>query len=261
VGTCTAVADGGDDPKGQCLPQAGDACGRIGGCNGKGACRVQSAGTACGPARTCSGSTETAPSLCNGVGGCDQGTSRDCAPYACNGAACGTTCATDAQCKSGFFCVRGACGPAKIASLVVNDTANAAGWSPQRNLQTGQAAGARPWTDYPDTYLIRLDAALAQLIGREWVKVVSLSKNFTGGPQATITLSTTSDVYLIVDDRWSDKSFTAGWTDTGANLHVFESNSRPDLTFSVFKKAAQTGPVTLPAIGSNMQYDNFVIVD
>jgi hypothetical protein len=261
VGTCTAVPDGAVDPKGQCLPEAGQPCGRLGGCNGKGACRVTPAGTACGAPRSCTGSAETGASVCNGVGGCDQGAARDCGPYLCNGAACGTTCSGDAQCKSGFFCARGACGPAKIASLVVHDSGNAGGWSAQRNLQTGASGGARPWTDYPDSYVARLDTALAPLVGREWLRVVSASKNFSGAPQATITLSTTSDVYLVVDDRWSDKSFTAGWTDTGANLHVFESNSRPDLSFSVYKKPAQTGPVTLPPIGNNMDYDNFIIVD
>jgi hypothetical protein len=261
VGTCAAVDDGGGDPKGQCGAEPDQACGRVGGCNGRGACKLAPAGKSCGSAASCTGAVESGASACDGAGGCLSGPTRACVPYLCNADACASRCAGDAQCAMGFFCVREACGPAKIAALVVHDAANASSWSAQRNLQPGQA-GAHPWVDFAASYVLDLDPALAGLVGREWVRVASASKNFTGGPQATVTLSTASDLYLIVDDRWgATPSFTAGWTDTGANLHVFESGSRPNLPFSVYKKTAQTGAVTLPPIGSNKQYDYFLIVD
>jgi hypothetical protein len=146
--------------------------------------------------------------------------------------------------------------------LTVHDAANASGWSAQASFQVGSTTGAHPWTDYPGTVVVAIDNAASALVGAEWVKVMSASKNYTAGPQATITLSGTYDVYLAVDDRWgSSPSWTSGWTDTGANLKVFESSSRPSLSFSLFKKAAQTGTVNLPAIGSNTNYDYFVIVN
>jgi hypothetical protein len=144
---------------------------------------------------------------------------------------------------------------------MVADTANAGQWSKQLDFQIGPG-GAHPWTDYPDSYLASLEPGANFLLGAEWVKVSSASKNFTGASsQATVVLSGTSDVYLIVDDRWPSTAFTSGWTNANLNLRVFESSARPSLSFSIYKKAAQKGSVTLPIIGDNHAYDNFVVVN
>jgi hypothetical protein len=260
AGTCTPVADL-QDPGQECPMEPQASCGRTGGCDGKGACRRYAAGTPCGPARSCSVATETAARVCNGQGACEGGATRDCGAYLCNQDSCGTTCQTAAQCTAGLMCLGNSCLPPRIADLKVADTANAAGWSRQVDFQIG-AGGAHPWTDFADSFIASLDAGAAFLKGAEWVRVSSESKNFTGASsQATITLSGTSDVYLIVDDRWPNPSFTTGWSRTGLNARVFESNSRPSLSFSIFKKAAQTGNVTLPIIGDNHAYNNFVIVN
>jgi hypothetical protein len=107
VGTCT-VAVNGSDPREECAVDE-VACGRDGLCDGKGGCRLRAAGVACGPELTCTGSTETGASACNGLGVCAPGANRDCQGYRCNGAACGTACTTAAQCKAGYSCTAGAC--------------------------------------------------------------------------------------------------------------------------------------------------------
>jgi hypothetical protein len=94
---------------------------------------------------------------------------------------------------------------------------------------------------------------------------MAASKTYLGGPQATITLLSPADVYLVVDDRWAAApvglGWLAGWTDTNLSFTVYENNTRPALPFSVYKQAAPAGNVTVPAIGANNAFDYFIIVD
>lgn len=55
-------------------------------------------------AASCSNSVATVPASCDGAGQCPALSTVACTPYACNGAACGTTCANDTQCALGFVC-------------------------------------------------------------------------------------------------------------------------------------------------------------
>jgi len=261
VGTCTAVADG-QDPGGECPAQAASTCGRVGGCNGRGACKLHPGGTSCGTA-SCTGFTETAASTCNGAGSCQGGGTRTCPGFLCSGAACGISCTTTAQCQSNHKCVRSVCAPLKIAGLTVHDTdaTRAAGWSVQQNFQIG-TGGAHPWIDYPDTYIASLDTAASFFLGNEWVRVDAQSKKYTGGPQATITLTGTADVYLLIDDRWgTNPSFLAGWSNAGFKIQVFEIPGNQTRPFSVFRKTGQTGSVTTPSIGLTTAFNYFIIVD
>jgi hypothetical protein len=159
AGTCAAIADG-DDPHGDCPAEAPTTCGRAGGCNGRGACRLQSAGVPCGGA-TCSGWIERGASACNGAGVCVAGTSRDCAPYLCSGAACGTSCTTTADCKSGAYCAGGACVPFIVPTLhwrfdeTSGSTAGDASGSGFRGTYTGvtgipSPSALVPTVHYPD---------------------------------------------------------------------------------------------------------------
>lgn len=59
-------------------------------------------GAVCVSAR-CSGSTFTPEGTCSG-GVCQTGAAVSCAPYLCDGNACGATCDSDAGCVSGAFC-------------------------------------------------------------------------------------------------------------------------------------------------------------
>jgi hypothetical protein len=166
--------------------------------------------------------------------------------------------------------VRSVCAPLKIAGLMVHDdvASQASAWLVQQNFQIG-TGGARPWSDYPNTYIVSMDTAANFFLGNEWIRVHAQSKKYTGGPQATITLNGTADVYLIVDDRWSTTtpkfspppSWLSGWSNAGFKLTVFESSGNDMLAFSVFRKTGQTGSVTTPPIGASSGYNYFIIVD
>jgi hypothetical protein len=263
VGTCNPIPDGmesGATP--ECPAQDVTTCGRIGGCNGRGACRMFTTGTVCG-AQSCTSSVQSDARRCNGVGTCDPATTHDCGAFLCNGTACGTTCTTAAQCKPGFACVSSACRLIKITNLVVHDTTNAALWGLVDQFQIGMAA-VHPWGDamWKDTYVKSIDASANFLLTKQWIKVSADSKKYTAGPQATITLAAASDVYLVVDDRWgSPPAWLTGWTNTGIHFQIWEVVSSKMFQFTLYKKAGATGMLDLPKIGLNTAYDYFIIVD
>jgi len=276
VGTCNAIPDGqerGATP--ECPRQEMTTCGRVGGCNGRGACRLYETGTVCA-AQTCSGGVQSDARRCDGVGGCESLTTRSCGNFACVGNACATSCTTAAQCKSGLACVSNTCRPIKITSLVVHDTANSSKWSLQQNFQIG-TTGAHPWVDpWANTYVKCLSTATPCpattaadfLLGKEWIRVFADSKKYSGMTLATITLSAASDVYLVVDDRWppvgGTPTWTTGWMKTSLKIIIDEPPSRPMLPFTLYKRPAATGSVPLPSIncGSTCPgYNYFIVVD
>jgi hypothetical protein len=106
-GNCAPVPDG-QDARRECPAEPTASCGRAGGCNGSGACRVYPAGTVC-VAPSCSGSVATAAALCNGLGACGSGATAACAPYVCGATACLQTCASVADCRPGLSCTNGVC--------------------------------------------------------------------------------------------------------------------------------------------------------
>jgi hypothetical protein len=95
--------------------------------------------------------------------------------------------------------------------------------------------------------------------------VASASKTYTGGPQASIALNGSADVYLMIDDRWNGGArpswLDTSWVDTGSAITVWESTTKPSLTLSVYKKTGITGSVTTPQIGATTAYDYFVVVN
>ncbi|HXU83700.1 MAG TPA: LamG domain-containing protein [Polyangia bacterium] len=107
VGNCTPVPAN-QDPNNECPADINAPCGRAGGCDGVGACRLQPDGTPCGGGMTCSGTTESLRA-CNGRGTCATVNPRSCAPYRCQGTACGVTCFSNADCAPGSTCQGGAC--------------------------------------------------------------------------------------------------------------------------------------------------------
>jgi hypothetical protein len=150
---------------------------------------------------------------------------------------------------------------AKVGGLLVNDGANAPNWSLQGNLQVGPM-GAHPWTDYAKTYVAAVDTPASGLVGKSWVRLPAASKNFKNSPQAVLTLRAPADIYLVVDDRWGPSlPWLAGWTDTTWNFTIWESDTRPALPFSLYKKSAPAGDLELPAIGANNAYDYFIVID
>ena len=74
-----------------------------------GSCVPRAAGSTCGPPPSCMGSTLIPSPACNGAGACVSQMSRSCSPYLCQNAACGTSCASNADCVTGFTCQMGSC--------------------------------------------------------------------------------------------------------------------------------------------------------
>jgi hypothetical protein len=107
-GTCKPVPSG-QDPRVVCPAQAAETCGRAGGCDGSGACRLHPANTPCAES-SCSGTTETPARTCDGLGVCrSAGATRDCAPYPCGATACATTCADSSGCAPAYSCSGTSC--------------------------------------------------------------------------------------------------------------------------------------------------------
>ena len=101
AGRCTFVPTGSPDTMGRCTPNP--PCGLTGMCNGAGACQMAAATVSCG-SQSCSGSTFTPTSHCDGSGNCLPPTASSCSPYTCTGSSCRTTCAMDSHCVSPFTC-------------------------------------------------------------------------------------------------------------------------------------------------------------
>ncbi len=151
----------------------------------------------------------------------------------------------------------------KIAGLVVYDTepTRAPLWSVQTDFEIG-STGAHPWLDWPNTYFLSADPPAMLLLGKEWIAVAAESKRYTGGPEATLTISGSADLYMPVDDRWIiPPAWTAGWVDTGWNMIAWESLNRPSLVFSIFAKPRVSGSIDLPEIGDTTGYNYFIIVN
>jgi hypothetical protein len=110
IGTCTAIPAG-SDPDNECAEQLPSTCGQTGACSGmRGACQLYPAGTVCQP-QSCTAGLQVNTRTCDGSGTCQTPVpaSVTCAPYVCNATtqACFTSCASDAECVSGFGCAAG----------------------------------------------------------------------------------------------------------------------------------------------------------
>jgi hypothetical protein len=101
AGNCANIPAGTPDSMNRCTPNP--PCGNTGACNGAGVCALASTTVTCAAA-TCSGSTYTPASHCNGTGGCAASTSSSCGSYTCGGDACRTNCAMDSHCVTPFTC-------------------------------------------------------------------------------------------------------------------------------------------------------------
>src|SRR5690606_16250475 len=105
-GECGPV-EAGADPDMECADHGSASCGQDGACDGAGACRMYLDATPCGS--LCSGQV-VSRSTCQG-GSCQAAGAEDCAPYACAGIECKTTCSSNPDCASGMVCVSNACVP------------------------------------------------------------------------------------------------------------------------------------------------------
>lgn len=99
-GVCEPVASG-TDPKNGCPAEGASTCGTTGSCDGLGSCVLYPQGTLCGDS-SCADAVAQGSS-CNGAGTCVQVTTA-CAPFACAGAGCSTSCNSDAGCDETGWC-------------------------------------------------------------------------------------------------------------------------------------------------------------
>ncbi len=116
VGTCALIPSG-SDPANVCPLDPATSCGRDGFCDGKGACRLHTAGTRCEPG-SCTGTFERQPRSCDGAGACLPAAPRDCGPYTCEGTTCGTSCSMQPQCREGWACSGTICEKVDATGLV-----------------------------------------------------------------------------------------------------------------------------------------------
>lgn len=113
AGICMPIPAG-QDPTNECAPDPAMPCGKDGMCDGRGACRLQVAGTVCAAA-TCQANMATASRTCDGNGVCQPATATSCNGYACAGTTCATACTTSADCAGANVCIGGTCRAPKAA--------------------------------------------------------------------------------------------------------------------------------------------------
>ena len=101
AGNCSNVLLGNPEPRNLCTPNP--PCGNTGACNGAGACQFAATTVSCG-VQSCTGSSFTPVSNCNGTGGCAPATASGCSPYVCGGDTCRTSCTADSHCLAPFTC-------------------------------------------------------------------------------------------------------------------------------------------------------------
>jgi len=138
-----------------------------------------------------------------------------------------------------------------ISNLAVTDTANAANWSIQSDIQAGNA-------QYGDR-TITLTSVPSTLTGANWIRTADSSKLATNSPLVTFTINQAASVYVAVDTRLGKRSWMdASWTDTGTNL---TNNESPSKTFELFVKTFPAGTVSLgPNAAGTNQSDNYTII-
>src|SRR6266511_2540446 len=123
-----------------------------------------------------------------------------------------------------------------IGDLHVADTANAALWSVQPNLQVGSiVTGDRPFA---------FTGVPADLRGAPWIRTANASRTSTANPLVTFTVNVDVTVAVAVDTRigrlpWMD----ASWVDTGMQLVDLEGTTFR--YFEVYAKAFPAGTVAL----------------
>ncbi|MBL8715439.1 MAG: hypothetical protein JNL79_05555 [Myxococcales bacterium] len=103
VGTCSPVSGAPHGARTACVAAGTGVCARM--CDGKDRTKCNFATTTveCAAAN-CAAGTATTASNCDGSGSCPTPKSTTCAPYACGGATCKTTCALDADCGGANVC-------------------------------------------------------------------------------------------------------------------------------------------------------------
>ncbi|MBR4319837.1 MAG: carbohydrate-binding protein, partial [Oscillospiraceae bacterium] len=133
-------------------------------------------------------------------------------------------------------------------NLIIQDTANEAGWSFAENL----AVGSKVFGDRDFTFTELPE----QVLGAEQILTSCDSKKFLEGTAGTFEASETITVYTAVDTRTENTpAFLADWTKT--ELTAVSSN---DVTFEIYQKNFSKGDtVTLGANGQSAYCVNYTV--
>jgi glucose/arabinose dehydrogenase len=133
-------------------------------------------------------------------------------------------------------------GQVQLSNLSVADTANAASWSIQQNIQVGDSQyGDRGYT---------LTSVPASLAGSTWIRTANGSKTFTGNPTVTFDINQPATIYVAIDNRLSLPAWMdASWTNTG--LTLTNSEATPPYPQTLFAKAFPVGAVSLGPVSNN----------
>jgi hypothetical protein len=129
-----------------------------------------------------------------------------------------------------------------LGNLTVADSANAADWSLQTNLQVGSVLNGD--RTYP------VSGLPAAVTGAAWVRAANDSKTSTANPLVTFTISRAATVYVGVDARsgrrpWMDSS----WVDKGTALTTNENGTTR--SFELFGRSFAAGSVALGPNAAN----------
>ena len=144
--------------------------------------------------------------------------------------------ATATQYATASLTVTGGTDQLAISDLSVADTANAAAWSVQSDLQPGDLLyGDRTFT---------VAGVPPSLAGSAWIRTANASKIATVDPLVTFAINKAATVSVAVDTRigrrpWMDPS----WVDAGIQLTDTEGGSAR--TFEIYQKAVTAGQVAL----------------
>jgi glucose/arabinose dehydrogenase len=246
----------------------------------------------CGGTLNCG--TCTSPNTCGGGGTPNVCGTSSCTPTTCaaQGKNCGSindgcggtlncgTCTSPNTCGGGG--TANVCAP-KVSNLTVYDTGsttsgtapagftlpytNASYWALLGNFQTASSSSGTDFCDWMggQAFVQSVDSGVSNLLGKAWIRTATESKKWNGTSPAAegkITLATTANVYLIIDDRAvANSAVETGWTDTTYNFTIKESDTGAIRVFSVFQKTNQIGDVYLPIQNYSSAFNYFVIVD
>ncbi len=118
TGTCLPILGAPHGARAKCDDGGSDVC-RARACDGKDVATcvayANGASVTCKPA-TCAAGKLTPASKCDAAGACVAGEAVSCAPFACEGASCLSTCATYRDCAAGNTCTAGRCVPGASCS-------------------------------------------------------------------------------------------------------------------------------------------------
>jgi hypothetical protein len=127
-------------------------------------------------------------------------------------------------------------GPVHFSNLHVNDTANAANWSLQTNLQAGNVQyGDRGYT------FAGVPAAVASAV---WIRTANSSRAYTGNPLVTFDIDQQAIIYVALDTRLAKPSWMdSTWINSG--LTLTDNQASGQNTFALYEKIFAAGTVSL----------------